>query len=376
MVDYREFKIEQVLKWQPQIEIDPLKLKDLSVDDEHRYPFYGQSTTENGIIGYYHLDSSALNNKNSLPTILIHSNNQNVVYLETPFYLKDGHGATSVLQSERLSVKSALYIMTAIRKAIAIRFTYNAKATKIALKNTKIVLPVNEKGEIDYDYMENQIFSLEQDGLREMAIYLKANGLDDSNLTQKEQSAIHSLFTKSVPTKMFKVGSLFKISPTKNYGLTNQSLFKTKGNTPVVVNSCQNNGIGGYVDLEPLEKGNMITYSDTTTSEGIFYQPYDYIGYSHIQGFYPLQNEKWTKKSYLYFKTAFAVSVKGKYSYGDKFNRTKAAEEQVCLPITEKGEIDYTFMETYIEAIEKLILKDVIDWKDKAFMKSTDEEIF
>lgn len=368
MVDYKEFKIEQVLKWQAQIEIDPLKVKDLSVDDELKYPFYGQSTTENGIIGYYHLDSGVLNNKNSLPTILIHSNNQNVVYLETPFYLKDGHGATSVLQSERLSVKSALYIVTSIRKAIEIRFTYNAKATKIALKNTKIVLPVNEKGEIDYDYMENQIVSLEQDGLGELTGYLKANGLDDSNLTQKEQSAIHRLFANSVPTKMFKVGSLFKISPTKNYGLTNQSLFKTKGNTPVVVNSSQNNGIGGYVALEPLEKGNMITYSDTTTSEGIFYQPYDYIGYSHIQGFYPFQNEKWTKKSYLYFKTAFAVSVKGKYSYGDKFNRAKAAEEQVCLPITEKGEIDYTFMETYIEAIEKLVLKDVIDWKDKAFM--------
>lgn len=66
----------------------------------------------------------------------------------------------------------------------------------------------------------------------------------------------------------------------------------------------------------------------------------------------------------MYFKTAFAVRVKGKYSYGDKFNRTKTAEEEVCLPITEKGEIDYTFMETYINAIEKLVISDVIDWKN------------
>lgn len=367
MVNCKEFKLDQVLNWQPQIEIDPLKLKDLSVDDKPKYPFYGQSTADNGIIGYYHLDSSVLNNKKSLPTILIHSNNQNIVYLETPFYLKDGHGATSVLQSDFLSVKSALYIMTSIRKAIEIRFTYNAKATKIALKNTRILLPVNEKGEIDYDYMENHIISLEQDGLGELTSYLKANELSDFNLTLEEKGAIDKFFANLIPTKMFKVGSLFSISPTKNYGLTNKTLFKNKGNTPVVVNSSQNNGIGGYVDLQPLEKGNMITYTDTTTSEGIFYQPYDFIGYSHIQGLYPVKNEEWTKESYLYFKTAFAVAVKGKYSYGDKFNRTKAAKEKVCLPITEKGEIDYYFMETYMKAMAKLTLKDVINWKDSIY---------
>jgi len=73
--------------------------------------------------------------------------------------------------------------------------------------------------------------------------------------------------------KGFRVGDLFDIHPTKSYGLTNINLFHTKGKIPVVVNSSANNGIGGYVDLPPLEKGNMVTYSDTTTSEGIFYQP-------------------------------------------------------------------------------------------------------
>lgn len=363
-MNYKEFRLEDVLNWQPQIEIDPLKIKELSINAEPQYPFYGQSTTENGIIGYYHLDSSVLNNKNSLPTILIHSNNQNVVYLETPFYLKDGHGATSVLQSERLSVKSALYIMTSIRKVIEIRFTYNAKATKIALKNTKIVLPVNEKEEIDYIYMENYITSLEQDGLEELGGYLKSSSLDNFDLTDQEQSAIDDFLTNSMPVKMFKVGELFDIKPTKSYGLTNIKLFERQGRTPVVVNSSQNNGICGYVDLQPTENGNMITYSDTTTSEGIFYQPLAFIGYSHIQGLYPFANEKWTKESYLYFKTAFATAVKGKYSYGDKFNRTKAAKEKVCLPITDNGEPDYNFMETYIKAIEKLVLKDVIEWKN------------
>lgn len=109
------------------------------------------------IISYLNLTENVLNNKKCKPTILIHSNNQNVVFLKTPFYLKDGHGATSVLQSEFLNEKRALYIMTSIKKVISEKFSYNKKATKIALKNTYIKLPVNKKEEIDYDYMENFI---------------------------------------------------------------------------------------------------------------------------------------------------------------------------------------------------------------------------
>lgn len=71
----------------------------------------------NGIISYLSLADKVLNNPNGKPTILIHSNNQNIVYLETPFYLKDGHGATSVLQSEFLNEKIALYLMTSIKKS-------------------------------------------------------------------------------------------------------------------------------------------------------------------------------------------------------------------------------------------------------------------
>ena len=95
----KKYKISDVLEWQSQKEIDPLKINELTVEGNFSYPFYGQSTTNNGIISFLTLTTDVLNNKFGKPTILIHSNNQNIVYLESPFYLKDGHGATSVLQS-------------------------------------------------------------------------------------------------------------------------------------------------------------------------------------------------------------------------------------------------------------------------------------
>lgn len=156
-VKFGDFKIEDILNWQPQKEINPLKIDYLKIDNQKKFPFYGQATINNGIISYLHLTDKVLNNKVGKPTILIHSNNQNIVYLETPFYLKDGHGATSVLQADFLNEKKALYIMSSIKKVITKKFSYNEKATKIALKNTLIKLPLTTNKKIDYDYMEKYI---------------------------------------------------------------------------------------------------------------------------------------------------------------------------------------------------------------------------
>jgi len=162
-VPWDVFKIEDVLDWQKNIvELDPLKLNLLSVSKEKKYPFYGQSTTNNGIIEYRHLKDDVLNNKQGKSTILIHSNNQNTVYLDTPFYLKDGHGATSVLQAEQLDKMTAQFFMGSIKKVILQKYSYNAKATKIELKNTTIRLPVKTDNTPDYDYMRLVVSAIQK----------------------------------------------------------------------------------------------------------------------------------------------------------------------------------------------------------------------
>ncbi|MEE3705297.1 restriction endonuclease subunit S [Campylobacter sp. CX2-8023-23] len=162
----------------------------------------------------------------------------------------------------------------------------------------------------------------------------------------------------------FKIGDLFDIRPTKNYGLTNNDLFKTNGTIPVIVNSSFNNGVGNYVNLEPTEKGNIVTFSDTTTSESIFYQPRDFIGYSHVQGVYPFSSN-WREKTLLYFVAVFRKATLNRFDYANKFNRKIAKEINIKLPITANGEIDFDFMENFIKAIQKLIIKDLVIWSQK-----------
>ncbi len=174
--------------------------------------------------------------------------------------------------------------------------------------------------------------------------------------------------------------------------MTNTTLFETKGDVPVITNSSLNNGVSAYVGLEPTEKGNMITYSDTTTSEGIFYQPRDFVGYSHIQGLYPLVYEnKWNRYSLLYFVSVFRKASFGKFDYGNKFNRKIAKEMCVLLPVlptschaeplgevsqsaesaiyssnaTQSYKIAFDYIESFIKAIQKECIKNLVLWQER-----------
>lgn len=162
----------------------------------------------------------------------------------------------------------------------------------------------------------------------------------------------------------FKVGDYFDIKPTKSYGLTNDYLFKETGKTPVIVNSSLNNGLGGYTNLPPTEKGNMITFSDTVSSEGIFYQREPFIGYSHVQGLYPksekLQDIELVENTLLYIVTAFKKASSGLYDYGYKFTRENALNTSILLPVSGSGNPDWNYMNEYISQIKYKVMKENI----------------
>ena len=180
--------------------------------------------------------------------------------------------------------------------------------------------------------------------------------------------------------KEFRIGDLFDIKPTKNYGLTNSKLFTSHGKVPVIVNSSRDNGVGGLVALNPTEKGGIVTFSDTTTADSIFYQPYDFIGYSHVQGVYPKEPEKWSKKALLYFVVNFRKVTAGRFDYATKFNRKIAIELKIALPVTKTGEIDFEYMVSYIRELELARIRELVAYLKVAgltdYKLTADEEQF
>ncbi|WP_120854816.1 restriction endonuclease subunit S [Helicobacter pylori] len=255
-------------------------------------------------------------------------------------------------------------------------------------REQKIQLPLKPNAKtqtldgIDFHFMEKfiaeleqcRLAELEQCRLAELEAYLKATGLSDTALSSDEENALNAFNGKNsmggntpcgLRWQSFKLGDLFEIHPTKAYNLTNSHLFDSNAKNPVVTNSSLNNGISGYSSLEPTEKGNQITYSDTTTSEGIFYQKRPFIGYSHVQGLYPLKyHELWNEKTLLYIVVAFKKVACGRFNYGNKFNRKIASGMLIILPTNQHGKIDFHFMQTLINALMKQTIQGVAQYSN------------
>ena len=350
-VKWGEYKIEEVLEWQSQKEIDPLKLKELKDESDTSYPFYGQATINNGIISYQKLINKVLNNKSGKPTILIHSNNQNIVYLETPFYLKDGHGATSVLQSKKLNKINQMFIIASINKVIKNKYSYNKKATKIELKNTVIKLPT-KNNKIDYAFMENFMAQIEAERIEKLEAYLEASGLKDYVLTVEEKQILEEFENGKFNWGEFNLEELFGKS---TRGKRLKSLDRIQGTLPFVTAGESNEGISAFI-------GNDVNiFSKNTTTIDMFgsakYRNYEYGGDDHIA---VVHTEKLPKFTSIFVTSAIhKSSYTGEFHYGRNFYAKDADELNISLPIKNK-QPNYKIMETLISAIQKLVIKDVV----------------
>ncbi|PUD16125.1 type II restriction endonuclease [Helicobacter pylori] len=293
--------------------------------------------------------------------------------------LQDAY-AIEFIGDKKLNDKEYLFFVCAISKVIYnnSKYEWTNKAGWNKVKNELISLPLKPTAktqtlkDIDFHFMEKFIAELEQCRLAELQAYLKATGLENTTLSNDEENAINVFNGNNsgggntpcgLTWQSFRLGDLFEIRPTKAYNLTNSHLFDSNAKNPVVTNSSLNNGISGYSSLEPTEKGNQITYSDTTTSEGIFYQKRPFIGYSHVQGLYPLKyHEFWNEKTLLYIVVAFKKVACGRFNYGNKFNRKIASEMSIILPTNQHGKIDFDFMHTLINALMKQTIQGVAQY--------------
>ena len=71
------------------------------------------------------------------------------------------------------------------------------------------------------------------------------------------------------------------------------------------------------------------------------------------------------KNALLYFLALFKKQASGRFDYATKFNRKIAVDMVIKLPVTEDGNINFAFMDNFVQAQKKLAIKDVVDWKDK-----------
>ena len=68
------------------------------------------------------------------------------------------------------------------------------------------------------------------------------------------------------------------------------------------------------------------------------------------------------------------MQQKIKYQYGYKFNGTRMNKQIIMLPVNEKKEPDYRFMENYMKQLELNKLKKYLEYKETEWKKNGVEQ--
>ena len=103
-----------------------------------------------------------------------------------------------------------------------------------------------------------------------------------------------------------------------------------------------------------------------------FYRNYDF-GAGDDTGVYWNTERKLSREMMLFLTKTSEKALQGKFSYGKKLRSSQSLNFRMKLP-TKNGTPDYDFMNTYIKAIHKVVIKEVVLYAEKK-IQATQEAI-
>ncbi|TWS95402.1 hypothetical protein FRX52_00960 [Streptococcus sp. sy018] len=157
------------------------------------------------------------------------------------------------------------------------------------------------------------------------------------------------------------MSTIFHLSSSKKK--FNANTIKFGGEFPYVARGENNNGIKGYIteSTKFLNPANTISFGQDTAT--MFYQKEPYFTGDKIK---ILQTKEINLDRYLalYFISSMKRSF-STFSWGSSsFNEKILKHVEMLLP--NKNQFpDYDFMSDLIKVIEKLVIKDLVEWTDK-----------
>ena len=133
------------------------------------------------------------------------------------------------------------------------------------------------------------------------------------------------------------------------------------GTIPFVMAGTTNTGVVNYIS-NPVASfpKNSITIDIFGNT---FYRNYDF-GAGDDTGVYWNDEKEYSKEIMLFCATAMEKSLFGKFSFGKKLRSSQSVDFKMFLPSTQ-GVPLYAYMEVFIRAVQKLVIKEVVQYADR-----------
>lgn len=213
-------------------------------------------------------------------------------------------------------------------------FSYSRKLGTARLKRLHVMLPVDDNGKPDYDYMAQYASEMRKGMLMRYRKYVARQ------LSQLEYKDIPELNEKA--WNEYSLEKIFSVGSGKR--LTNA--YKIDGDRPFIGATDNNNGVTGFVgnSNSSLDK-NVLGVNYNGAPCIAFYHPYECIFTDDVKRLH-LRYHDDNKYVLLFFK-AIIMQQRKKYGYGYKFKEKRMLRQKLILPVNAAGEPDYEYMEQY-----------------------------
>lgn len=270
--------------------------------------------------------------------------------------LQDAYAIHWIYSNRELSPQCYLFITSAISSAIYGKYEWTNKAGWSRVKDEIIQLP-SRNGEIDYEFMERFIAELNALRIAELNAYLSITGLKDYTLTSEEEQSVKDFEAGNVEWGKYRLGDLFG-EATRGKRLKSED--RILGSLPFVTAGEADMGVSAFIGNE------VVVFQPNTITIDMFgsakYRNYAYGADDHVA---VVHTQNLSKYAVCFITSAIhKVANSGDFHYGRNFYAKDAAPLIVSL-FDCQGSPDYGRMETFISAIQKLVIKDVVLYADR-----------
>lgn len=132
----------------------------------------------------------------------------------------------------------------------------------------------------------------------------------------------------------------------------------SEGTTPYISATALNNGVDGFVGNESGVRkfSDCLTIANSGSVGSAFFHQYEFVASDHVT---QLKRDGLDKYAYL-FMIPLINRLSEKYSFNREINDNRIRREKLILPTTDEGEIDFTFMSSFMKGVEQDILRTTL----------------
>ena len=320
--------------------IDRKKLNGL----KGRTPYITRTDSNNG---WDSLISDQTNYKKDHGNVItVGLDTQTVFYQPIPFYTGQN---IQIFTSKHINKYVASFIIPLLKKQME-KFNWGGNgATLGRLRCQRIMLPITDKNEPDYAFMEDYMKTVEMKLISLYKAHIESNGYKSSI----------KIPNYPIQWKAFSLNEICNIYP----GVRLVSRDMNPGKRPFIGATDSNNGHTNYVSNTNASLDSNVlgvNYNGNGVAIG-FYHPYEAIFTDDVKRL-KFKEHEGNKYVYLFLKSAI-LKQKSKFQYGYKFNGERMNRQKIMLPATVDMRPDFDYMEQYMRNKESELLYQYINKK-------------